>query len=87
MILKRIVARIRKAWPNVRIIVRGDGSYGVSDVLDFCESDNLQYVFGFTGYAPVLRKAKSWMREAKIQYNKRHRISKCYGEFPYRAKK
>jgi hypothetical protein len=87
MILKHIIARIRKAWPKVRIIVRGDGSYGVSDVMDFCESHNLQYVFGFTGYAPVLRKAKSWMREAKIQYNKRHRPSKCYGEFPYRAKK
>jgi hypothetical protein len=86
MILKRIVARIRKAWPKVHIIVRGDGNYGVSDVMDFCESHNLQYVFGFTGYAPVLRKAKYWVREAKIQYNKRHRMSKSYGEFPYRAK-
>jgi hypothetical protein len=87
MILKHIVSRIRKAWPKIRIIVRGDGNYGVSDAMDFCESHNLQYIFGFTDYAPVLRKAKFWMREAKIHYNKRHRISKSYGEFQYRAKK
>jgi len=85
MILKHIVSHIRKSWPKTNITVRGDGNYGVSDVLDFCESHHLQYVFGFTGYAPVLKKAKSFIREARIRYQKRHRLSRCYGEFSYKA--
>jgi len=85
MILKHIVSHIRKSWPKTNITVRGDGNYGVSDVLDFCESHHLQYVFGFTAYAPVLKKAKSFIREARIRYQKRHRLSRCYGEFSYKA--
>ena len=36
-ILKHVIARIRRHWPKVHILVRGDSHYGRSEVMDWCE--------------------------------------------------
>jgi hypothetical protein len=35
MILKRIIRRLRQAWPKVKIVIRGDSHYSSSDIYDF----------------------------------------------------
>ena len=47
-ILKRIVRKIRKAWPDVGILLRGDSHYSSPAVYDFCDEHNIKYVFGFS---------------------------------------
>ena len=46
-ILRPLVARLRAAWPGVRILVRADNGLGVPAVYDFCESEGLDYVIGY----------------------------------------
>jgi len=50
-ILKRVVARIRRHWPEVRITVRGDGHYGRPEAMEWCENHGLDYIFGLGGNA------------------------------------
>jgi hypothetical protein len=45
--LERIVSQIRSAWPEVRIIVRGDSGFCRDKIMSWCEAQNIDYVFGF----------------------------------------
>src|SRR5208337_2498748 len=47
--LRRIVRCIRAHWPTTKITIRGDGHYGRSEVMDWCEDNGLDYVFGLPG--------------------------------------
>jgi len=86
MILKRIVKMIRKAWPTVGIIVRGDSHYGCPEVFDFCHAHNLIYVFGLTSYEPMIMKSQRLSEKAKELYLLKNDSVKLYGEFRYQAK-
>jgi hypothetical protein len=46
LILRHVIGRIRRNWPRVRIVVRGDGHYGRPEVLDWCEANGIGYIFG-----------------------------------------
>lgn len=45
-VLKRLVIRLREAWPKVQIIVRGDSGYAVPEIYDWCEANRVKYVIG-----------------------------------------
>ena len=47
--LRRIIRRIRVHWPNTKITIRGDSHYGRREVMDWCEDNGLDYVFGLSG--------------------------------------
>jgi hypothetical protein len=43
-IMKRVVARIREAWPEVGIIIRGDDYYGSPHIYDYCKEHNIKSI-------------------------------------------
>ncbi len=47
--LRRLVRRIRGHWATTKITIRGDGHYGRRAVMDWCEHNGLDYVFGLLG--------------------------------------
>jgi hypothetical protein len=48
-ILKHVIGRIRSHWPRVKILVRGDSHYGRAEAMEWCESENVDFIFGFGG--------------------------------------
>ena len=49
-VLKHVIRRIRRHWPKVHILVRGDSHYGRDEVMEWCEeTTGIDYVFGFAG--------------------------------------
>jgi Transposase DDE domain group 1 len=48
-LLSRLLARIRKHWPKTRITIRGDGHYGRPEVMEWCEKNGINYIFGLPG--------------------------------------
>ena len=44
--LRRLVRAIRGHWPQVAILVRADSHYACPEVLDWCEANGVDYVFG-----------------------------------------
>ena len=44
--LERIVQQIRQAWPEVRIIVRGDSGFCREELMRWCEENGVDYVLG-----------------------------------------
>jgi hypothetical protein len=44
--IRRLVRRIRTHWPTTRITFRGDSHYGRKEVMDWCERNDVTYIFG-----------------------------------------
>ena len=85
--LRRLVRHIRRRWPTTRITVRGDGHYGRSEVMDWCEANGVDYLFGLPGNAVLDR----LVDEAADDIRTRRALEKqpCrrgFAETRYRAK-
>ena len=85
-ILKRLVKRIRSAWPQVGIIIRGDSHYCTPEVYDYCENNNIKYTLGFKAYKPLIKRSLSLMNRAQELYNVTKTPVKLYSEFDYQAR-
>jgi len=57
--LRRLVRRIRRHWPDTRITIRGDGHYSRPEVMDWCDTQGIDYVFGLPGNAVLTRAVKA----------------------------
>jgi hypothetical protein len=53
--LRRLVRRIRKHWPATRITIRGDGDYGPPEVMEWCDENGIDFIFGLPGNAVLDR--------------------------------
>ena len=48
-IVKQVTRHIRRAWPRVRILWRGDSHYARPEAMDWCEEGGVDYIFGLAG--------------------------------------
>jgi hypothetical protein len=48
-LLARLLRRIRRHWPETRITLRGDSHYGRHEVMQWCENNQISYIFGLAG--------------------------------------
>jgi hypothetical protein len=44
--LRRLVRAIRSHWPEVEILLRADSHYACPEVMDWCETNSLDYILG-----------------------------------------
>ena len=47
--VRRLMQRIRQHWPETRITLRGDGHYARPEVMAWCETHGIDYIFGLPG--------------------------------------
>jgi len=47
--LRRLMRVIRRHWPDTHITIRGDSHYGRPEVMDFCDEQGIDFVFGLAG--------------------------------------
>src|SRR5208337_3684571 len=66
--LAKMVTRIRRAWPEVRIIVRGDSGFCREPLMWWCEENRVDYVFGLAKNARLQRILGKELHEAKMQF-------------------
>jgi len=86
-ILKQVIRRIRRHWPRVRILVRGDSHYGRYEVMDWCENQGVSYIFGFGGNA-VLHAMTQKVADKLVANRERRSVAKLrrFDELSYAAK-
>ena len=68
-ILAALVAQLRAAWPDVRILVRADNGLGVPAVYEFCEAHGLDYVIGYASNAVLERATAPALAEVELYYH------------------
>ncbi len=61
----RIVAQIRRRWPRTRILLRADSGFCRDDLLDWCENNRVDYVFGLARNARLVGEIEIELEEAE----------------------
>ena len=67
--LRDIVTTLRRAWPDVLILVRGDSSLAGPALYEFCESQGLLYAFGYASNAVLQRRTERPLWELELYYH------------------
>lgn len=84
-VIKLLVARLRQAWPNVRIIVRGDSGFCRQLLLRWCERHDVGYVIGVARNARLHRQVAAWESELETAFAAHGTKQRMIGEFRYAA--
>jgi hypothetical protein len=85
--LMKIAERIRLAWPEVRIIVRGDSGFCRENLMRWCEENHVDYVFGLAKNARLQRIFGQELHKVKRQFEATGLPARAFKEFPYRTRK
>ena len=81
--LQRIVAQIRSAWPQVRIVVRGDSGFCREELMAWCEAEGVDYLLGLAKNERLKAEIAKEMGEARTQYQQTGRAARLFQEFVY----
>lgn len=85
--LRWLTERLRAAWPDVRIIVRGDSGFGKPSVYRCCEDLGIDYIFGVGKHCKLLERSEAWMSEAEtLAAEAPDGKARVFGEFMYQAR-
>jgi hypothetical protein len=84
-ILKLLVSRLRQVWPNVRIIVRGDSGFCRWQLMRWCDSNGIGYIFGLARNSRLEALATPWTHAAATCWEMTHQPQRLFGEFSYQA--
>jgi len=89
--LQDLVTAIRNRYPDVEIIMRGDGGYGNPEMISACQALNVRFCFGKAKNPVLLRLAEPVQERLEAaealreEHDRRRRACRAYGDFSYRA--
>jgi hypothetical protein len=84
-ILKLLVSRLRRAWPQVRIIFRGDSGFCRWKMLRWCERHGIDYIVGLAKNSRLLALASDSLRKAEAQFASTQEKQRLFGWLDYAA--
>lgn len=85
-VIKLLVTRLRQAWPEVRIIVRGDSGFCRQRLIRWCERNQVGYVIGVARNAVLHREVEGWEYWLRHRHEETGAKQRLIREFRYQAK-
>jgi hypothetical protein len=82
-----IVERIRRQWPSVRIILRGDSGFCREPLMRWCEENQVHYLFGMAKNKRLLRILGRELHQVQQQFEATGQPARMFKDFSYRTKK
>lgn len=83
--IERIVKRLREHWPKVRILVRGDSGFSREEILEWCESNDVDYLFGQARNKRLEKMLTEEMACAKQQFDATGKAARVFSELRYQT--
>jgi hypothetical protein len=84
-VIRLIVTRLRQAWPDVRIIVRGDSGFCRQRLLRWCERKAVGYVVGVARNKRLHKIVEAWEAELGVAFAANGIKQRSIREFRYAA--
>ena len=85
--VERIIQQIRKKWPQVEIILRGDGGFCREALMSWCEEHGVGYVFGLAKNKRLVKIIGRQLHEAQLQFETNKQPTRVFTEFSYQTRK
>jgi Transposase DDE domain group 1 len=84
-VLRHVIGRIRRHWPKVGILVRGDSHYCSGPVLNLLVAERCDFMLGLA-VNPVLKPiAAPWKSQCKLRHQRSCRTVRRFHQFKYAA--
>jgi hypothetical protein len=83
--LERIIAHIRAAWPNVRILVRGDSGFCRDEIMVWCEAHGVDYLFGLAKNSRLVGIVEPALATAHLRYLQTGVAARVFEDFVYQT--
>jgi hypothetical protein len=84
-ILKLLVARLRAAWPQVRIVFRGDSGFCRARIINYCERSGVNYIIGLARNNRLQHITEFMELAMKDEFERTQIKQREVGEFMYAA--
>jgi len=81
--IERIVQRIRRTWPDVRIIVRGDSGFCREELMAWCEANDVDYVFGMARNVRLEKIVAEALEQARQEFERTGQAARVFIEFEH----
>jgi hypothetical protein len=85
-LLRRLVARLRRAFPRARLRVRLDGGFAAPALFEFLEAERLEYVVAMAKNSVLAARAESLMAQARARSTATGQTAHVYGDCRYAAR-
>lgn len=86
-ILRRLVPRLRAAFPGTHLEVRMDGAFATPQVLAWLEAQGLEYFVNLPRNPLLQRLAERWMKKVRSRARGSSRTETHFAEVRYRARR
>jgi hypothetical protein len=67
LVLRHLVKAIRRRWPKVEIVIRGDSHYARPEAMAWLERNRVRYVFGLAGNRVLLDRVATLAEDAAVR--------------------
>ena len=84
-ILRWVFWRLKKAFPDVNIIIRGDSGFSLPEIISVCDKSEVQYVFGYAKNAVLQRKIEFLSEEARLQFVVKGEKARLFDDVYYKS--
>ena len=82
----RLVKQLRQAWPEVRMIVRGDSGFCREELMAWCEANQVDYVLGLAKNERLRAEIAVELKQAAAQYQQTGQAARLFKEFTYQTR-
>jgi len=86
-VVEQIVRQIRRVWPQVPIILRGDSGFCRENLMSWCEKNAVDYLFGLAKNARLQRIIGRELYEAQLEFAATHQPCRRFADFVYQTRK
>jgi len=83
--LQRVVAQIRTKWKTVPILVRGDSGFCRDAIMDWCESEGIDYVVGIAKNQRLLKEITAELKAAEAESQKSGEMARIFKNIEYQT--
>jgi hypothetical protein len=83
----RIVDQLRQRWPRVKIVLRADSGFCREELMGWCETNHVDYVFGLARNPRLRKIIGAPMQQARAQHQSTGKAARVFAEFRYRTRK
>jgi len=87
LVLRHVVKAIRRRWPRVEVLIRGDSHYARHEAMTWCERHRVGYVFGLAGNQVLAARVADLAEDAALgrALGEAEKVRR-FGEFRYAAR-
>ena len=86
-LLRRLLARLRVAFPRARLRIRLDGGFASPEVFAFLEAAGVEYVVAMASNVRLVKRSRRLMGRARVLSKASGQTEHLYGETRYAARK